>query len=436
MIMSQNQHYSLLKSKRLYIAILLFCCVAINYVDRINLSVAAPALTKEFGWDPALMGWVFSSFLWTYALFLIPAGWLTDKYGIRQSGTVSISIWSLAAILTGAITNFGNMIAARLLLGAGEAASYPVAGKAVRMWFPANERGMATAIFNAGAYAGPALSAPIAAWLVLATGWRMSFLILGSAGFLWLIFWLKMFRAPENCNWISDEEREYIIQNRDGDVLPTEQAEETAGGNIIGQLLGQKTMWGLAITQGCAVYTQYLFLTWLPSYLVQAKGMQLMQAGIYAAIPYVVAVILGIWFGQISDKILKGEQIKQGRRRNLVITFMILSSVILLTNVVENEFIIIALISLSLTSISSAITLNIALTNDLVSSAKVIGTATGILVLGGNVFGLAAPIITGYIVKATGSFGSAFILAGVILLLGALVSSTLTKKPIAYENVR
>ncbi len=172
--MDQHQHFSLLKSKRFYIAILLFFCMVINYVDRINLSVAAPSLTKEFSWDPSVMGWVFSSFLWTYALFLIPCGWLTDKYGIRKVGSLSISIWSVAAMMTGMITSFGNMIAARLLLGAGEAASYPVAGKAVRMWFPASERGIATAIFNAGGYAGPALATPLAAWLVLETGWRTS----------------------------------------------------------------------------------------------------------------------------------------------------------------------------------------------------------------------------------------------------------------------
>lgn len=424
---------SLLHSKRLYIVILLFFNNVINYVDRINLSVAAPELTKQFGWDPGTMGLIFSSFLWTYSIFLIPSGWFTDRYGLRKSGSISISLWSLSAMLTGAITSFGTMMASRLALGAGEAATYPVAGKAIRQWFPAKERGTATAIFHAGAYAGPAISTPIAAWLIVQTGWRASFFILGFLGFIWLFFWLKLYRLPEKCSWLSAGERDYIIQNR-GDQLQSDAAEKAVSGNIIGKLLSQKTMWGLAITQGCAVYTNYLFLTWLPSYLVQSRGMQLMKAGIFSALPFLVAVILVIVFGRVSDKLLEGSQLKKGKRRNLVIAFMVLSSIVLLTTYVQNDILVLALISVSLSAISSAIALNIALTNDLVSSPRIIGTATGILVLGGNIFGLMAPIVTGLIVKTTGNFNSAFILAGVILLFGALVSMLLTRKPLVYEE--
>jgi ACS family glucarate transporter-like MFS transporter len=198
-------------------------------------------------------------------------------------------------------------------------------------------------------------------------------------------------------------------------------------------LLAQKSMWGLAITQGCAVYTQYLFLTWLPSYLVQARGMRLAKAGIFAALPFFVAVVLGILIGKISDKVLDAEKMKKGNRRVAVITFMLFSSVVLLTNMIQNELAVLALISISLTSISSAITLNFALAHDLIREPRVTGTVIGTQVLGGNIFGLTAPIITGFIVKATGSFNSAFILAGALLIFGALVSFTLTRKPITYD---
>jgi ACS family glucarate transporter-like MFS transporter len=423
---------SLIKSKRFYIIVLLFFNIVVNYIDRINLSVAAPLIAKEFHWDPARMGIIFSSFLWTYALMLIPSGWLADRLGSRKVSAASITIWSIGAILTGAITNFGNTIAARLVLGAGEAASYPIAGKVVRQWFPASERGVATAIFNAGAYAGPALATPLVAWIVLEAGWRPSFVILGVLGFIWLYFWLKLFRLPEECNWLPAAERDYIIRNRDNQ--PASAPSGAAQVKIsVGRLLEHKSMWGLAITQGCAVYTQYLFLTWLPSYLVQARGMRLMKAGIYSALPFLVAVILGIFIGKISDQILDADKMKKGHRRTAVITFMLLSSIVLLTNMIRNEFVVLALISISLTSISSAITLNIALANDLITEPRVTGTGIGIQILGGNVFGLMAPIVTGFIVKATGSFNSAFILAGCLLIFGALVSSTCTRKPITYE---
>jgi len=423
---------SLIKSKRFYIVLLLFFNIVVNYIDRINLSVAAPLISKEFHWDPARMGIVFSSFLWTYALMLIPTGWLADKLGSRKVNAGAITIWSVGAMLTGAITSFGNMIAARLVLGAGEAASYPVAGKIVRQWFPASERGIATAIYNGGAYAGPALATPVVAWIVLQAGWRASFVILGALGFVWLCFWLRMFRLPEECTWLPAAERDYIIENRDNQPAAKPSGSEQLKISV-GRLLKQRTMWGLAITQGCAVYNQYLFLTWLPSYLVQARGMRLMKAGIYSALPFLIAVILGIIIGKVSDKILNADKMKKGHRRTAVITFMVLSSVVLLTNMVRNEFVVLALISISLTAISSAITLNFALANDLITEPRVTGTVIGTQVLGGNIFGLMAPMVTGFIVKATGSFNSAFILAGSLMIFGALASFAFTRKAIVYQ---
>ncbi len=425
---------SLLKSKRFYIVLLLFFNIVINYVDRINLSVAGPLIAKEFGWDAGTMGIIFSSFLWTYALALVPCGWLADKYGSRIVNGWAISIWSLGAILTGAITNFGNMLAARWVLGAGEAASYPLAGKIVRQWFPANERATAIAIYNAGAFAGPALATPVAAWLVLETGWRLSFVILGSLGFVWLYFWLKKFRIPEECDWLPEDEKQYIIGSRDNQADPKKVTVSNKPIKIsLARIFSQKTMWGIFVSQGCIVYSQYLFLTWLPSYLVQARGMQLMKAGIFSALPFVIAVVLGIIIGRISDRILDAEKIRQGKRRTAVIVAMLVSSVVLLTNMVENEYLVLALISISLTAVSSSLTLNFALTNDLISEPRIAGTVIGSQVLGGNTFGLMAPIVTGFIVKTTGSFNSAFILAGGLLIFGAFMSYAFTRKPIVYE---
>ena len=193
-------------------------------------------------------------------------------------------------------------------------------------------------------------------------------------------------------------------------------------------------MWGIFLTQGCCIYTMYLFLTWLPSYLVRARGMQLMKASLFNAVPYVVAVVLGIYFGRLSDKILTPEALKQGKRRTLLIVFMLLSSTVLLVTVTKNEYLALLLISWSLSCISTASVLNNALANDLVENPNMVGTATGILILGGNTFGLSAPIITGFIVKATGSFDSAFFLAGGLLIVGALISFTMTRRPLSFEG--
>jgi ACS family glucarate transporter-like MFS transporter len=158
---------SLWKGKRLFIAVFLFFNLFINYMDRTSLSIAVPVIAKEFHWNSGTVGVVLSSFMWTYAACLIPWGWMTDRIGTRKVNGLSVSLWSISAMLTGAAVGFGTMIAAMLLLGVGEAASLPTAGKVVRQWFPARERGLATAIFNAGTFAGPAISAPIVAWIVL-----------------------------------------------------------------------------------------------------------------------------------------------------------------------------------------------------------------------------------------------------------------------------
>lgn len=420
---------SLWSGKRLYIAGLLFLNLFINYMHRINLSVAAPAIARDFGWDAGEMGLLFSSYQWTYCFFLLLWGWMTDRAGTRLVNGLSVTIWSIAGMLTGVATSFGGMLATRLALGAGEAASFPTSAKVVRQWFPASERGLATAIFNAGTFAGPAFSAPLVAWLLLKVGWRMSFMMTGSLGFVWVILWLKFFRVPAECKWLPEKERNYIFAQTDSQAKPVPPPK----GALV-RMIGRKTMWGLFLTQGCCAYTMLLFLFWLPSYLVQSRHMSLVKAGWFTSIPYVVAVGLGLLIGKLSDALLSTEAVRQGKRRTLLIVFILLSGVVLLTNMVANQYVLMLLISISLACISGALSLNIALTNDLVWNPEMVGTAIGFLILGGNIFGSLVPIATGYIVKWTGSFDFAFYLAGALLFVAALICFTLTREPLSFET--
>jgi ACS family glucarate transporter-like MFS transporter len=155
-----------------------------------------------------------------------------------------------------------------------------------------------------------------------------------------------------------------------------------------------------------------------------------MKAGVYSAIPFLIAVVLCILIGKISDQILDADKMKRGDRRIVVIAFLLLSSVMLLTNMVRNEFVALALLSISLTANASALTLNMALASDLITEPRVTGTVIAIQVLGGNIVGLMAPIVTGLIVKVTGSFNWAFILAGALLISGAFVSFACAREPI------
>ena len=420
---------SLWAGKRLYIAIFLFFNLFINYMDRINLSIAAPAIAKEFAWNPGTMGLIFSAFIWSYCFCIIPWGWMSDRIGTRKVNGLSVAIWSIGAMFTGAATGLGSMLSARLALGVGESASVPASGKVVRQWFPPGERGLATAIFNAGTFAGPAITAPAIAWLVLKTSWRISFVVAGVMGIVWVILWLKLFRVPSECSWLPQEERAYILGETGGQATVAPPPK----GAVV-RLIRTKTMWGLLLTEGCCAYTMLMFLFWLPSYLVQTRHMDLMKASWFTAVPYLVAAVVGLFVGRLSDAILTPEAVKQGKRRTLLIVFILLSTSVLLTNVVRNEYLALILISMSLTFIGTAVTLNIALSSDLVWNPNMVGTTMGISILGGIGFGMVAPIVTGYIVKWTGSFDGAFYVAGALLFVGALISFTMTRQPIRFEE--
>jgi MFS family permease len=414
--------------RRWWVYTLLFLLVAINYMDRSALSVAATPISQEFGLSPGQMGVLLSTFLWSYLLCLIPAGILTDRLGTRWTNALSIAVWSAATVLAGLVRGFGALVGARLLMGVGESTTYPAAGKVVQEWAPASERGRVVATYNSGAYAGPALGSIVAAALVTAYGWRTAFVVLGGVGFVWLAAWLIWFRDPAQARWLGAEERERILRERGlADEAPATQGDPRVG---VLELLRHRSMWGVALVQSAAVYTQYMFLTWLPGYLEQARGLSVLRSGAFTAIPYVVAMVLGIALGVVVDRMLNTEARATGRRRLVVAGFLLVSSVVLLTPFVSSITVLLVLISISLTCVSSAVSMNLALLADLLRSPRLAGRANSIAMVGGNVFGLAAPIVTGYVVQVTHSYTAAFLVAGIFLLLGTTIALTMTRTPI------
>ncbi len=411
--------------KRFWIYALLFTGCSINYVDRVVLSVSAHPIAEAFGLSPVQLGYLFSAFLWSYLVVVLPWGILVDRIGTRWSTAGGMAFWGFATMLTGFSWSFASAFTSRLLMGVGEGSTYPAAGRTIREWTPAGERGLATVIFNCGGYFGPAVGSVAMAYIVSRFGWRTGFFVAGAICFVWVAVWLAVFCQPEQAAFIDAAERQKILAERGGSVA------QSGGGARLADLLRCQSLWGVFLTQGCAVYTVYLFLTWLPSYLQAARGLTVMSSGYLTAIPYAVAVPGTILVGWISDRILRGAPVNSGRRRNMVAVMMLLSSCILLTPFVGDTAIVLALFSLSLTCIGSTVGLNIALTNDLLVDPANTGRVHGVLVTGGNLFGVVAPIATGYIIAGTGSYDAAFVIAGIILLVGATVALTMTRRPIA-----
>lgn len=412
--------------KRAWIVVFLFTLAVINYMDRVALSVASQPIAKEFGLSPVDLGFLFSAFLWTYLLCLLPIGALVDKVGPKTVNAVGIGLWSLATVATGLSWSYASLVGTRLAMGAGEATTFPAGARVIRQWIPASERGITNAIFNNGAFAGPAFGAIFVAWLVTQFGWRSSFVIVGAIGFVWLVAWMIWYNIPEKATWLSEDERRTILDERDGGLKAPSVA-QPAG---FLDLLGCRSQWGVTLTQSCIVYTQYLFLTWLPGYLQQTKGLTVMSAGLYTAVPYGFAVLLSIALGYVSDRMLSGGQLQQGGRRTMIVCSLLVSSVILLAPFVDNIWIILGLITVTLTGLSTAGAMNFALLNDLLAEPAHIGKSMSIVIVGGNSFGVLAPIITGFVVAGTGSFNWAFGIAGLLLVSGATIALTLTRTPI------
>lgn len=413
--------------RRGWISLFLFSLAMINYVDRVALSVASKPISQEFGLSPVAMGYLFSSFLWTYLVCLIPMGILVDRLGTKVVNAAGIGLWSVATMMTGAAWNFASLIATRLAMGIGEATTFPAGGRVVREWIPVGERGVTNSIFLAGTQAGPAVGAVIVAWVITLVGWRGSFFVVGAVGGIWLVAWLLWFDTPERASWLGDEERAKVLAERDADTKAL--AQRTKGTRVL-DLLRTRTMWGLALAEGCAVYTQYLFLTWLPSYLQTTKQLSILKTGLFTAVPYAGAALLGIALGRLSDRILERGEVGEGRRRRMGVVMMLSSAVILFTPFVDDIWVILALFTLSLTGMATAISLNFSLVNDLLRNPEDSGKAMSILIVGGNSFGITAPIVTGYVIQSTGSFNWAFGIAGLLLVAGATFLLTMTRDPI------
>jgi ACS family glucarate transporter-like MFS transporter len=417
--------------RRAWVCVFLFTLTLINYTDRVALSVAAKPISTEFGLTPVEMGYLLSSFLWTYVLCLIPVGLLVDRFGGKAVNAGGIGLWSVATIFTGISTSFWFMAGTRMIMGMGESTSWPASNRVIREWFPATERGLVNAIFGAGGAAGPALGTVLVTAIVSFWGWRAGFFVAGATGFIWLIAWLVVFDRPERVRWLNPVERDKILGERDGG-----QTEKAAGDSVaspLPRLLRQRTVWGLFLTQGCEVFGGYMLLTWLPTYLQQAKGLSLLNAGLVSSVPFTAAMIMTIVFGKVSDRLLNRESVHAGHRRLMIAVMMVCTSVILMVPFLDNLWAIVAVLAVARSTGSAASALNFALVTDLVRSRADIGKVTSITVLGGNSFGMMGPIVTGYVVQFTGSFNGAFVVMGVLALIGAASTLTLTRQPVEAQ---
>jgi len=409
-----------------FVALFLFTLTAINYIDRLALSMAARPVADEFHLSPVQLGYLFSSYLWAYVLVSIPMGILVDRFGAKRTAAVGIAVWSAATACTGAGLNYLMLMASRFVMGGGEAVTNPAGARVVREWFPAAERGTVNALFNAGAFAGPALSALIVGFLIQVAGWRIAFVAAGGIGFVWLAAWWRWFGPPERVRWLSDAERETITTKRG--------ISGTARSGSLLALMKTPTLWGLALIGGADAYCSYLFLSWLPSYLQTARHLSLGTTSLYTAAPYATAFVISISMAQISDRFLKGGGVNTGRRRFFIAgSSLTAAGLIASVPFVDSVPVLLGMISVAIGCIATNTSQVFALTNDLLPNPGDIGKVMGFEVAAANVIGFMSPIVTGYVIAITASFNTAFVIAGAMMLLGTTSALFIANRPMTIR---
>ncbi len=419
-----------LTRRRFWVYFLLFVFSAIAYVDRVNMSVAGKPIALELGLSPIALGYLFSSFLWAYVLMMLPGGRLIDRWGAHVVASVATTVWSVAQMATGASIGVVTMLLTRLGLGIGEAPFSPIVYRSVRTWAPYTERGTATAVISAGGSLGPALGAPLVAWLIQTLSWRWSFVITGAIGFVWVAVWMALVSTPEKTKWLPEPERQRILTEREAGIAPPDHD----GVGYLG-LLRCPAMWGVFVSQGCLVYSLYLYLSWLPNYLQTARHLSVVESGLYTSIPFFVATAVNVIANWAGDRLLSVQAVRAGLRRYLVALCLLLTAAGMLIPYVESLAAIVVLISITVSFANAGPAANATLTSDLLRSPADAGRAFAFLVLGGNLFGLMAPIVTGYLVEASGSFSSAFIAGGTLALIGAAVTLVLSRGTIGEATI-
>ena len=412
---------------RYLIVLMLFAASAFSYGDRVALSIAGVSISRDLHLNALKLGYLFSGFSWAYVAGQLPAGGLLDRYGSKRVYGISIVCWSLCALLVGfagylpAAIAFTVIFGVRLLSGVAQSPVFPGNGRIVASWFPAAERGTASAIFNSSQYFALVLFAPIMGWITHISGWKECFWFLGSLGFVLAFVWSRVIHGVKTHPRINQQEIDYIEQGGGltsidlNEGLAQKRPANQLTWSAIRMLLGNRMLVGIYLGQYCITTLTWFFLTWFPVYLSEARHMSIVKVGFMAALPALCGSIGGILGGIASDKLLRLGHSLTFARKLPIVAGMLLSVTMLGCNYTNAQWLVMLLLSLAFfgKGIGALGWTVIADT----SPKPLIGVNGGLFNLIGNLAGITTPIVIGYIVKRTGSFNGALVFVAATALL-------------------
>lgn len=403
---------------RYLILAMIFIVTVFNYVDRATLSIAAPAMRADLGFDAVTMGIAFSAFGWAYTSMQLPGGVILDRFGSRLVLGMSLIIWSTFTFLQGFVDLFSSAFLAlfvlRFMMGVAESPAFPANNRLTVMWFPRHERGLATAVFQSAQYFALAAFTPVMVLLLNSFGWQHVFFWTGGAGILIGLLWFRFVHEPRRDSRVSKAELDYIEA---GGGLPDMGDIKTPfSWARLHKISGNRMMAGIYLGQFCLTSITWFFLTWFPTYLIEAKGMTLLKVGLVAAIPPVAGCLGGMIGGVWSDWMLKKGFSLTAARKTPIICGLLLSSSIVVANYTQSVALVILVMSVAFFA-KGVGNLGWCIVGD-ISPKHAMGTSGAMFNFCGNIASIVTPIAIGLLVKQA-SFDAALIYVAAMGLLGA-----------------
>jgi MFS transporter, ACS family, glucarate transporter len=397
---------------RYWVIVFAISLAVIQYIDRICISKAEPFIRADLGLSESQMGWVFSAFTLSYALFEIPTGYLGDKIGPRRVLMRVVLWWSFFTVATGWVKNWISLVTVRFLFGAGEAGCFPNLTKAFNRWLPSNERARAQGIMWMSARWGGALTPLLVFWCLQVMNWRTSFLVFGLLGVVWaaVFFW-----------WYRDDPRQHKSVNAaEAALLPTDGGHDEHVNVPWRRLYTSRTVWFLCAQYFAASYSWYFFITWFPKYLKDARGFDMSaKSALLAGLPLFLGGFGALFAGWVAPRLVGWIGSARTVRKGFgAVGFTLGAALLVLSTFIKNPYV--AVLAIALVSFCNDLMMPGAWAACMDVGGKYCGTLSGTMNMMGNLGGFVSPIVIGYIIQYTGNWNLTFYVTAVVYLLGAV----------------
>jgi MFS transporter, ACS family, D-galactonate transporter len=411
--------------QRWWLLALLFTGMMVSYAQRGALSVAVAqsspsSMSEALQLSEASIGILLSAFFWVYSFMQMPAGWLVDRFGVKRAYSFGFIFWSLASALTSVANGLFTLIGLRVALGAGQAIIFPATARAVANWFQQRERGTVTAIYLTGVRIGQALINFVGAYFLARYDWKLFFIVIGLVPLIWLLPWSRFLGKWETA------------------LVSTDSSKPATTGHVSFleslRLLKNRSVLGIFLGFFAYDYAWFVYITWLPRYLRRERGFTETEMGVYSALPFLAMSVVIVLSGILSDYLIRRGYEETRIRKIFVVTGLAVGCFIVPAGMVADKMTAVWLLTISLCGLGICSPNTWTLTQA-VCEKKIVGTVTGIQNFGGNLGGILAPALTGFIAQATGSFALSFAVIGVMLLLGMLAYWFLISDKVNVQNL-